>query len=62
MINSGRQADWHDGDHVSINVDDILAEVPDELYLPTIPKVPEHLRSVNVKSYEPEMIAIGPFT
>ncbi|GAY34606.1 hypothetical protein CUMW_284590, partial [Citrus unshiu] len=58
----GRQADWHDGDHVSINVDDILAEVPDELYLPTIPKVPEHLRSVNVKSYEPEMIAIGPFT
>ncbi|KAL9408633.1 hypothetical protein AB3S75_047084 [Citrus x aurantiifolia] len=48
----------HDGDHVSINVD----EVPDELYLPTIPKVPEHLRSVDVKAYEPEMIAIGPFT
>lgn len=52
----------HDGDHVSISVDDILDEVPDELYLPTIPKVPEHLHSVDVKAYEPEMIAIGPFT
>ncbi|GAY33667.1 hypothetical protein CUMW_275940 [Citrus unshiu] len=52
----------HDGDQVSINVDDILDKVPDELYLPTIPKVPENLRRVNVKAYEPEMIAIGPFT
>lgn len=62
---SGTVADkqiGQDGDHVSINVDDILDEVPDELYLPTIPKVPEHLRSVDVKAYEPEMIAIGPFT
>lgn len=52
----------HDGDQLSINIDDILKEVPDILCLPTITKVPENLCSVNVKAYEPEMIAIGPFT
>ncbi|KAK9183338.1 hypothetical protein WN944_026489 [Citrus x changshan-huyou] len=52
----------HDGDQLSINIDDILKEVPDILCLPTITKVPENLYSVNVKAYEPEMIAISAFT
>ena len=43
----------HDGDQLSINIDDILKEVLDTLCLPTIPRVLENLRSVNVKAYEP---------
>lgn len=52
----------HDGDQLWINIDGMLKEVPDILCLPTIPKVPETLRSVNVKAYELEMIIISAFT
>lgn len=51
-----------DGDQLSITIDDILDNVTDILCLPTITKLPEPLRSINVKAYEPEMIAVGPFT
>ena len=37
-----------DVDDIIDDVDDILDEVPDELYLPTSPKLPEYLRSVDV--------------
>lgn len=52
----------HDGDQLLININGMLKEVPDILCLPAIPKVPENLRSVNVKTYELEMIIIGAFT
>lgn len=52
----------HDGDKLIIDIGKNLEKVPAELSPHIILKVPEPLRSVNVKAYEPEMIAIGPFT